>query len=231
MKCDHALWARAFWMYASLAWVLGESLIPLPRSVQPGAFDTDQTSTEQTCGRTDQNGKKYKDRETSIWVRERTTVRYKNNEMVPAHQPPQRRQMDIECVTTWRPYDKKRWQGRPAKRRRDDLDKCWSDTIWQRTAQDRLTWRGHAEAFAQPRDTTAAQWWWWWLAPARLSGLWCCCRSRVIGSLKRWSSPLWRASGIVYDPWHLEACTWYTGERNMYAMCPAAWKTGLYIQM
>ena len=35
------------------------------------------------------------------------------------------------------------------------------DTIWQRTAQDRLTWRRHAEAFAQPRDTTAAQWWWW----------------------------------------------------------------------
>ena len=28
-------------------------------SVPPGAFDTDQTSTGQTCGRTDQNGKKY----------------------------------------------------------------------------------------------------------------------------------------------------------------------------
>ena len=26
-----------------------------------------------------------------------------------------------------------------------------SDTIWQRTAQDRLTWRRHAEAFAQQR--------------------------------------------------------------------------------
>ena len=39
----------------------------------------------------------------------------------------------------------------------DDLDKYWSDTIWQRTAQDRLTWRWHAEALAQPRDTTAAQ--------------------------------------------------------------------------
>ena len=31
-----------------------------------------------------------------------------------------------------------------------------SDTIWQRTAQDRVIWRRHAEAFAQPRDTTAA---------------------------------------------------------------------------
>ena len=40
-------------------------------------------------------------------------------------------------VTTWRPYDKKRRQGRPGKRWRDDLDKYWSDTIWQRTAQDR----------------------------------------------------------------------------------------------
>ena len=59
-------------------------------------------------------------------------------------------------VTTWRPYDKKRRQGRPAKRWRDDLDKYWSDTIWQRTAQGRVTWRQHAEAFAQPRDTTAA---------------------------------------------------------------------------
>ena len=59
-------------------------------------------------------------------------------------------------VTTWRPYDKKRRQGRPAKRWRDDLDKYWSDTIWQRKAQDREIWRRHAEAFAQPRDTTAA---------------------------------------------------------------------------
>ena len=45
-------------------------------------------------------------------------------------------------------------QWRPAKRWRDDLDKYWRDTIWQRTAQDRLTWRRHAEAFAQPRDPT-----------------------------------------------------------------------------
>ena len=50
-------------------------------------------------------------------------------------------------VTTWRPYDKKRRQWRPAKRWRDDLDKYWSDTIWQRTAQDRVIWRRHAEAW------------------------------------------------------------------------------------
>ena len=35
-------------------------------------------------------------------------------------------------VTTWRPYDKKRRQGRPAKRWRDDLDKYWKNTIRQR---------------------------------------------------------------------------------------------------
>ena len=62
----------------------------------------------------------------------------------------------LKSVTSWRPYDKKRRQGRPAKRWRDDLDKYWSDTIWQRKAQDRVVWRRHAEAFAQPRDTMAA---------------------------------------------------------------------------
>ena len=40
----------------------------------------------------------------------------------------------------------------PAKRWGDELDKFWSDTIWQRTAQDWLTWIGHAEAFAQSTE-------------------------------------------------------------------------------
>ncbi len=45
----------------------------------------------------------YKDRKTNIWVRERTKVRYnqqcEKNEMVMgrAQQPPQTRQMDLEC--------------------------------------------------------------------------------------------------------------------------------------
>ena len=55
----------------------------------------------------------------------------------------------------YEPCDKKR---RQAKRWRDDLDKYRREMIWQRTVQDRLTWRRHAEAFVQPRDTTAAQW-------------------------------------------------------------------------
>ena len=44
--------------------------------------------------------------------------------------------------------DKKSWKGvkwDQPKRWRADLDKYWRDTIWYRTAQDRLTWRWHAE--------------------------------------------------------------------------------------
>ncbi len=104
----------------------------------------------------------YKDRRTNIWVRERTKVidimytviKY---EMVlgRAYQPPQRRSMDLAYhhLETIRRENTIR---RPAKRWRDDLDKYWSDTIWQRTAQYRVIWRRHAEAFAQTRDTTAA---------------------------------------------------------------------------
>ena len=60
-----------------------------------------------------------------------------------AYQPPQRRPMDLAChhletIMTNLPYDKKRRQGRPAKRWRDDLDNYWSDMIWQRKAQDRV---------------------------------------------------------------------------------------------
>ena len=104
----------------------------------------------------------YKDRKTNIWVRERTkvidiinTVR-KMKWSWAGHINRLKDDRWTSRVTSWRPYDKKRRQGRPAKRWRDDLDKYWSDTIWQRKAQDRVVWRQHAEVFAQPRDTTAA---------------------------------------------------------------------------
>ena len=104
----------------------------------------------------------YKDRKTNIWVRERTkvidiinTVR-KMKWSWAGHINRLKDDRWTSGVTTWRPYDKKRRQGRPAKRWRDDLDKYWSDTIWQRKAQDMVILRRHAEAFAQPRDTTAA---------------------------------------------------------------------------
>ena len=48
-------------------------------------------------------------------------------------------------------------RGKPAKRRRDELDDYWKGTIWQKIAQDRHILKLHAEAFAQPRDTMAAQ--------------------------------------------------------------------------
>ena len=137
-------------------------------------MDTDQASKNklapaQTKMERSMLNKTYKDRKTNIWAREKTKVidkknynqQCEKNEMVlgRAYQPLQRQPMDLACH-----HDMKRRQGRPAKRWRDDLDKYWSDTIWQRTAQDRLTRIQHAEAFAQPRDTTTAQWcWWWWL--------------------------------------------------------------------
>ena len=105
----------------------------------------------------------YQDRKTNIWVSERTKVIdiisnvRKMKWSCAGHINRLKDDLWTSRVTTWRPYDKKRRQGRPAKRWRDDLDKYWSDTIWQRTDQDRLTWRRHADAFAQPRDTTAAQ--------------------------------------------------------------------------
>ena len=104
----------------------------------------------------------YKDRNTNIWVTERTKVIdviSNVSKMIWSWAGHINRLKDdrwTSRVTTWRQYDKKIRQGRPAKRWRDDLDKYWSDTIWQKIAQYRLTWRPHAEAFAQPRDTTAA---------------------------------------------------------------------------
>ena len=104
----------------------------------------------------------YIDRNTNIWVRERTQVIYIINTVSKikwswaGHINRLKDDRWTSRVTTWRPYDKKRRQGRPAKRWRDDLYKYWSDTIWQRKAQYRVIWRWHAEAFAQTRDTTAA---------------------------------------------------------------------------
>ena len=72
-------------------------------------LDTDQTSTEQTCGRTDQNGKKYAQhhiqgqKDQHLGQGEDKSHRYnqqcEKNEMVlgRAYQPPQRRPMDHAC--------------------------------------------------------------------------------------------------------------------------------------
>ena len=77
----------------------------------------------------------YKDRKTNIWVRERTQVIDIINIVSKMkwswawHINRLKDDRWTSRVTTWRPYDKKRRQGRPAKRWRDDLDKYWSDRI------------------------------------------------------------------------------------------------------
>ena len=103
----------------------------------------------------------YKDRNTNFWVSERAAVIYIINTVRKmkwswaGHVNRRKDDRWTSRVTTWRPYDRKRRQGRPAKRWRDDLDKYWSETIWQRIAQGRVILRRHAEAFAQPPDTPA----------------------------------------------------------------------------
>ena len=100
----------------------------------------------------------YKDRRTNIWIRERTkvidiinTVR-KMKWSWAGHITRLKYDRWTSRVTTLIPYDKKRRQGRPPKRWRDDLDKYWSDTIWQRTAQDRVIYHD-AKLEAVPRRT------------------------------------------------------------------------------
>ena len=129
---------------------------------------TKQAQTKLAAAQT-KNGKKYAQHHIQGWKDqhlgqgEDRSHRYnqhcEKNEMVlcRAYQPPQTRPMDLACHHLETIFmTKKRRQGRPAKRWRDDLEKYWSDTIWQRTAQYLLYWRRHSEAFAQPRDTTAA---------------------------------------------------------------------------
>ena len=70
----------------------------------------------------------YKDKKTNIWVREKTKVidnlHCEKNEMVLAgHINRLKDDRWTSRVTTWRPCDRKRRQGRPAKRWRDDLVK------------------------------------------------------------------------------------------------------------
>ena len=103
----------------------------------------------------------YKDRRTNIWVREDKTHRYnlhcEKNEMVlgRAYQPPQRRPMDLarhhlEAIMTRKDVKRDQPSG--------------GETTWTNTGATRygrrqhktVIWRRHAEAFVQPRDTTAA---------------------------------------------------------------------------
>ena len=105
----------------------------------------------------------YRDRQTNIWVREKTKVTdvielvRRRKWTWAEHVSRIRNNRWTLRITTWKPYERKIPRGRPARRWRDELDDYWKGTIWQRIAQDRQMWKQHAEGFAQPRDTTAAQ--------------------------------------------------------------------------
>ena len=104
----------------------------------------------------------YKDRKTNIWVRERTNVIdiiytvWKMKWSWAGHINRLKVDRWTSRVTTCETI----WQGTTTRETSQAVERrpgqIWSGTIWQRTAQDRVIWRRHAEAFAQPRDTTAA---------------------------------------------------------------------------
>ena len=103
----------------------------------------------------------YHDRKTNTWVRAKTGVTdvIKTTRRMKwswaGHISRLKDDRWTKRITTWKPYGRKRLRGRPAKRWRDDLDEYWNETTSQRSAQDRQTWKQHAEAFAQYWDNTA----------------------------------------------------------------------------
>ena len=103
----------------------------------------------------------YRDRKRNIWVREKTKITHVMEQVIRrkwtwAGHVIRDNRWTLR-VATWKPYERKRPRGRPAKRWRDELDDYWMGAIWQRIAQDRQMWKQHAETFAQPRDTTATK--------------------------------------------------------------------------
>ena len=101
----------------------------------------------------------YRDRKTNIRVREKTKVTDVIEQVGsgPGHVNRIRDNRWTLRITNWKTSKMKRPRGRPARRWRDEPDDYWKGTIWQRIAQDRQTWKQHAEASAQPRDIVAAQ--------------------------------------------------------------------------
>ena len=125
-------------------------------------LDTHKTNTKQTCNRTTHNGKMYPQhyiqgqKYQRLGQEERTNfdkgvdiisnVRHKwkgpgkgtstASNTTNAHRVSPR--WDHTTRETSQAVERQPW-------------KYWSDTIWQRTVQYRLTWRRHDEAFAEPR--------------------------------------------------------------------------------
>ena len=100
----------------------------------------------------------WEDHKTNDWIRNKTGIRdiietVKRKKWTWAgHISRMRDDRWTNTVTEWRPRDGKRARGRPMKRWRDEIDSHWRSVTWRRDAQDRCSWKNHAEAFIQQVD-------------------------------------------------------------------------------
>ena len=95
----------------------------------------------------------YKDRKTNKWIREQTQVQdiletIKIRKWTWAGHISRRQDNRWSSrLTHWTPYGRKRNRGRQRKRWREELQNYWGEVNWYQRAQNRDTWRHHAEAF------------------------------------------------------------------------------------
>ena len=131
--------------------------------MQRGNMGTHHPSKEQASSRTNKDGMEYvkhhlPGQKTNIWVRKKTKVTHvieqvrRRNWTWAGHVSRIRDNRWTLCITTWKPYERKRHRGGPVRWWRDELDDYWKGIIWQRIAQVRQMWKQHPEAFAQPWD-------------------------------------------------------------------------------
>ena len=152
--------------------MLEETSLQLMRTssnnIRRGHMSTHHPSKDQASSRTYKYGKEYvkhhiPGQKTNTWVRKKTKLtdvieKVRRRKWTWAGQVCRIRDKRWTLrITSWKPYERNRPRGRPAKRWRDELDDYWKVTIWQRIAQDRQIWKQHAEAFVQPRENMAAQ--------------------------------------------------------------------------
>ena len=130
-----------------------------PRIIYGCECWTMSTKMEKKLGAAQRNmersilGITYKDKKTNIWVRKQIKVKdiikvVKMRKWTWAGHVSRRTDNRwTQRLTQWQPRDGKRSRGRQRKRWRDDLDKYWGHSTWQRVAEERHIWRSHAEAF------------------------------------------------------------------------------------
>ena len=110
-----------------------------------GNMGTHQSCKEQARSRTNKDGKEYvkhhiAGQKNKVWVREKTKVtdvieQVRRRKWTWAgHVSRIRDNRWTLRITTWKPYERKRPRGRPARCWSDELDDYWKGTIWQRMA-------------------------------------------------------------------------------------------------